>query len=311
MLRLNTPAAQEALAEVTHIYTDLDGTMLAPGGRLLTNHKGKPSLELAKALVKLKQAGIEVIIVTGRDAISSTEIMRVTDLTQFFAEMGCIVQQGYGQTAEKRYLLGEWSTDHFDQDYDHGADISPREMIEKSGIVTHLLEKYKDKLEVHNLIGSHREVTVLLRGSVDTSPGGEIETLFSGFELPLQLLDNGVIHPKDHGLLSVDEVHIYHLTPKGTGKGAAVAWDMELKGLSPEQTVAIGDAEGDASMGAYTGSFVLVDNHKKSSPVAYTQSVVADPHALFTTSLPSADGWVEFAHAILSAQHQKAHGSFI
>jgi len=107
MQHLDSPAARAALAHVTHVYTDLDGTMLAPGGRLLANHHGKPCLELANALVLLKQADIETIIVTGRDAVSCTEIMRLTNLDQFIAEMGGITQFGYGATMKKSFNLGE------------------------------------------------------------------------------------------------------------------------------------------------------------------------------------------------------------
>ncbi len=302
MQLLDSLAAQAALAQVTHIYTDLDGTLLAPGGRLLTNHRGDPSIGLAKALTHLKHEGIEIIIVTGRDAVSSTEIMRLANLEQFIAEMGCIVQYGYGATAQKSYNLGKWPAELFDQDYDHAADITPHELIAKSGILKILLDRFRGKLEVHTLKGSNREVTFLMRGSIDVSPGGEADCLLANHELPLQLLDNGVIHPPRHGLLDVEEVHVYHLMPRGTGKGEAVAADMEAKGLVPEQCLAIGDAEGDVPMGTYTGSFVLMDNHKKTRPVAYAESIVANPATLFTTNSPTIDGWVECAHALLKAR---------
>lgn len=302
MQTLDSPAAHAALAQITHIYTDLDGTLLAPGGRLLANHRGAPSLRLADALVRLKRAGLEIIIATGRDAASCTEIMRLTNLDQFIGEMGCITQFGYGATAKKHYNLGEWSAEQYNQDYDHGADITPRNMMIKSGAVDALLNTFKGKLETHTLKGNHREVTFLLRGDVDTSPGGEVERLLAQYELPLQLSDNGVIHPKNHGLLEVDQVHVYHLMPRGAGKGVAVAADMASKGLVPEQCLAIGDAEGDVDMGRFTSCFVLVDNKKKPGPQHFAAATVANPAALFTTTAPSPDGWVEFAHALLAAQ---------
>lgn len=302
MQTLDSSAAKAVLAQITHIYTDLDGTLLAPGGRLLSNHSGKPSTDLANALVQLKQAEIEIIIVTGRDAASSTEIMRLTNLEQFIAEMGCIVQFGYGATAQKHYNLGEWSMEQFGQDYAHAADLTPHQMIAQSGALETLLSHFRGKLETHALKGSEREVTFLLRGSVDTASGGEIEQVLAGIELPLQLLDNGVIHPKEHGLTEVDEVHAYHLMPRGTGKDVAVAADIAAKGLDPQCTLAIGDAAGDVAMGTHTGSFVLVDNHKKSSPETFAEATVAHPAALFKTTLSTADGWVEFAQALLTAK---------
>lgn len=302
LTRITEDTAKETLAQVTHVYTDLDGTLLAPGGRLLTTHHGKPSTALAKTLIRLKNAGIEVIIVTGRDALSSTEIMRLTDLNQFIAEMGCITQFGYGAQAEKTFNLGEWSTEHFDQDYDHGKDLTPYEMIAKSGALKALLSRFKGKLEQHALKGMRREVTYPLRGDIDSSPGSEADTLLASFELPLQLLDNGIIHPKNHGLLDVEDVHVYHLMPRGTGKGKAVAADMAAKGLKPEHALSIGDAEGDVPMGLATGSFVLVDNGKKQGPGEYARTTLGGSSKLFATSLPTADGWVEFAHALLKAK---------
>ena len=302
MQNLNSSAAQAALEHITHIYTDLDGTLLAPGGKLLTNHNGKPSLSLANALVQLKRLGMEIVIVTGRDAASCTEIMRLTNLNQFIAEMGCIVQYGYGANVQKSYRLGAWSGAQLDQDFDHETTLTPYEMIANSDTLSKLLSHFKGKLEIHTLKGGHREVTFLMRGSVDTTPGGEVEQVLSECEIPLQLLDNGVIHPQNHGLLEVDAVHVYHLMPRGTGKGEAVAADMAEKGLTPKQTLSIGDAEGDISMGVHTGSFVLVNDHKKPGPNKYAEATVANPEALFTTSLPTADGWVEFAHALLAAK---------
>ena len=297
MYSLDSPAAKAAFTGITHIYTDLDGTMLAPGGRLLTNHEGEPSLELAEALVLLKKAGLEIILVTGRDVAQCTEIMRLTNLDQFIAEMGCIVQFGYGATAQKSYILGEWGTERIGQ----SEGLTPYEMIEQSGILEILTSTYQGKIEKHPLPG-HREVTYLLRGHVDASSGGEVDRLLAGFDLPLQLMDNGIIHFKNHTLTDIDELHVYHLMPRNTGKGQAVAADMVAKGLVPAQALAIGDAPGDIPMGASTGSFVLVSNKKDSALEELALATVANPEALFIAAHPTADGWVEFAHALLAAK---------
>ena len=301
MHSLNSAEAQAALASVTHVYTDLDGTLLAPGGRLLTNHLGKPSIKLAEALVLLKHADIEVIIVTGRDVCSSTEIMRTTNLGQFIAEMGCIVQTGFGASAQKSYHLGEWQAKPGLLDSLQSEGITPYKMIEQSGILEVLFSRFKGRLEAYEFPGSFREVTYLLRGNIDTSAGSEADTLLAEFDVPLQMLDNGVISVKQHGLAGVNDLHVYHLMPRGTGKGPAVAFDMAAKGLVPRQTLAIGDAIGDIAMGAVTGSFVLVKNLSERSLDDHTAAVVADPATLFATSLPNASGWTEFAYALMDA----------
>lgn len=302
MQHLDSAAAQAVLANITHLYTDLDGTLLAPGGKLLATHQGNPSTQLAEALVQLKQVGVETIIVTGRDAVSSTEIMRLANLERFIAEMGCISQSGYGDRAQKSFILGDWEEQYANQDYNHVADITPYEMIERSGIFDMLFSHFKGKLEKHLFKGSPREVTYPLRGNVDVTPGGELDQMLSEFYLPLQLLDNGIIHPKKHGLLSVDEIHVYHLMPRGTSKGVAVAADMTAHNLSPKNTLALGDAQGDLSMGTATGSFVLFNNRHDASLDACAEAVVTHPKHLFKTTRPTIDGWVEFAHALLAAK---------
>jgi len=304
MQTLDSAAAQAAFAGITHVYTDLDGTLLAPGGRLLADHLGNPSTKLAEALVLLKQAGIEIILVTGRDVAQSTEIMRLTNLDQFIAEMGCIVQYSYGATAQKSYLLGEWATRLNGQENQQVLENTPYKMIEQSGILEILFKRFEGKLEVHELPGSSREVTYLLRGNIDASPGGEADRLLAEFELPMQLLDNGVIHPKHHTLTDVDAVHVYHLMPRGTGKGQAVAADMATKGLAPKQTLAIGDAMGDVVMGSATGCFVLVSSQTVGDVADYAATVMTDPEVLFATTLPNAGGWVEFAQAFLAARNR-------
>jgi len=301
---LDSTTAQAILANITHVYTDLDGTLLAPGGRLLTDHLGNPSTKLAEALVLLKRAGIEVIIVTGRDVASSTEIMRLTNLDQFIAEMGCIIQFGYGATAQKSYHLGEWTTKSFAEGFGHSVPITPHEMVKQSGILEILFNRFKGRLEEHVLPDSTREVTYLLRGHVDAAPGGEADCILAGFDLPLQMLDNGIIHPKNHSLSDVDEIHIYHLMPRGTGKGQAVAFDIATKSLKPEQTLAIGDAMGDIAMGTATGSFVLVNNHTDSGLEGYAASILTNPATAFATTLPNASGWTEFAHALLATRNR-------
>lgn len=299
---LDSSKAQACLAHITHIYTDVDGTLLAPGGRLLTNQEGKPSFALARALVNLKEAGIEVIIVTGRDSVSCTEIIRLANFNQFIAEMGCVVQHGYGAHAQKNYNLGDWVKAHYNHDITRGAELTPYEVIIKSGALEMLLQHFRGKLEVHALRDSYRDVTLILRGSVDTSPGGTVEKLLSQLELPLQLIDNGIIYPQSHGLVGVEDVHIYHLMPRGTGKGFAVKKDMDIKQLEPKQVVSLGDAASDLEMGLYTGSFVLVDNKKNSAVQRFTPNLLSDIEHLYVTTLPNIGGWLEFAEALIRAK---------
>jgi hydroxymethylpyrimidine pyrophosphatase-like HAD family hydrolase len=287
-------AAARAFAPVTHIYSDLDGTMLAPGGRVLTTNDGQPSTAVANALVQLKLAGVEIILVTGRNRSQGTEIMRLLNLEHFIGELGCVVQTGYGPTATVQYDLGSWTSAQFDPE----GGITPYQLIAQSGIIDQLSGQFAGRLEPHNPYGDTREVTQMMRGCVDAD---EITSMLASFELPLQLYDNGIIHPRVHTLCDCQEIHIYHLMPPGAGKGAAVANDMARRGLSRQQTTSIGDAIGDVEMGTHTGSFVLAHNSNKSH--LEVQAVQNNPgiSAGFATQGATADGWVEFATALLAA----------
>jgi hypothetical protein len=186
-----------------------------------------------------------------------------------------------------------------------------------------------------------------LRGCVS---GDEATKVLAREPLPLQLSDNGIIHPQQHTLTGCPEIHVYHLMPRGTSKGRAVAADMARRRLRCEQAVAVGDAAGDVGMGAHAGCFVLVGNAAKTAVLAsaaaaaqveqaqvavaaqlkqnqataaaqvqttaqaaqaaQNQATVqsqraaafALPEVVFATTGRTADGWVEFADALLAAQ---------
>ena len=301
---IGSAQAAAALAPVTHIYSDLDGTLFAPGGRLLADHAGRPSFALAKALVALQEAGIEVIISTGRNGSQGHEILRLLGLTTFIGELGTLAIEGTGALAKKRYFLGDWANVALAPGLPPGvlpAGLTPYQLIIQSGAVEQLLAAFPGQLEDHGfVVGSESDVTVVFRGNLDTHAAN---ALLAAAPLPLQLVDNGIIHPLSHTLVNCDEVHIYHLVPLGTSKAAGVAADMAARGLSAAQTVAIGDSLSDIGMGDHTGSFVMMANGLDSTAVWPRLAKRHQAGQLtFSTREKTADGWVEFAHALLAAK---------
>ena len=71
------------LADVETIYTDLDGTMFAKGGTFFTDDSGMPSIEGPRALQALREAGVEVVIATGRNRAQTAEISRILNIPVF------------------------------------------------------------------------------------------------------------------------------------------------------------------------------------------------------------------------------------
>jgi hydroxymethylpyrimidine pyrophosphatase-like HAD family hydrolase len=54
--------------------------------------------------------------------------------------------------------------------------------------------------------------------------------------------------------------HAFHLVPRAVSKAAAVAFHMRLRGLAPEQCVAVGDSPEDMGTAAAVGTFWMVAN---------------------------------------------------
>jgi hydroxymethylpyrimidine pyrophosphatase-like HAD family hydrolase len=315
LIPVTAAVAQSHLADVTHVYTDLDGTLFAPGGKLLTNHAHEPSTATAEALIALKRAGIEVIIVTGRNGTQGNELLRILDLETFIGELGCLVMEGFGAHSRVSYELGDWAhtvladglaPGELPTELTHGelsSELTPFRLIKKSGVIDRLLAAFPGRFEAHFPYPNERMVTHAFRGFVDRK---RVTELLAREHLPLQLVDNGIIHPQVHTLINCPEIHIYHLMPQGVSKASAVANDMARRGLCSAQTLAIGDARADVEMGDHTGSLVVMGNALQSNAVqdALAARAAHGKISLYTEGL-TADGWVEFAHALLVAREKR------
>jgi hydroxymethylpyrimidine pyrophosphatase-like HAD family hydrolase len=304
LIPVTSPEARPYLQQITHVYTDLDGTLFAPGGKLLANHTGEPSIATAEALIALKRAGIKVIIVTGRNGAQGSELLRILNLQTFIGELGCFVMEGFGANAHTSYELGELDDLILAPDLAPGelpAGVTPYQLIAQSGTVERLLAAFPNTLEPADFYPSVRTVTHAFRGFIDLN---HAETVLSREPLPLTLVDNGQIHPPVHTLVGCPEIHIYHLVPRGASKSRAVAADMARRSLTPGTSLAIGDAKADVEMGAHTGLFVVMGNALHSAAVQTALGeLTAQGNVALCTEGSTADGWVEFACALL-ASHQ-------
>jgi hydroxymethylpyrimidine pyrophosphatase-like HAD family hydrolase len=310
LLCVSESGALPHLEQITHVYTDLDGTLFAPGGKLLANHAGEASTESAEALVALKRAGIEVIIVTGRNGAQGHEMLRILNLQTFIGELGCMTMEGFGVNARISYELGDWAHTVLDEGLAPGElpdGMTPYRFMVANGVVERLLATFPGKLEPHVPYPDERKVTHAFRGFVDAEAAA---AFLDSEQLPLELADNGQIHPQVHTLVDCPEIHIYHLVPRGTSKALTVAADAARRGLNREQTLAIGDAIGDLEMGEYTGTLVIMGNALKSPIMRKAIEKRADTGAVtLYTKGSTADGWVEFARALLAAKTGSGAGA--
>jgi HAD superfamily hydrolase (TIGR01484 family) len=232
------------------VYTDLDGTMLGRDGSLFHDAEGHWTIEAARALQMCERVGAEVVIKSGRRKSSVMAVARLLGQRSYIYEVGCaLVVDG-----EEEFLTdGLVPT----------RDKNIFQLIDDSGAPMLLLHEYAGRLEYHTPWHRDRDVSHLMRGSVDAAAADEL--LREHGHDNLRLVDNGVIG--ERGTLTVDgAVHAYHLMPRGGSKARAVARHMQIRGYRPEECIAIGDSREDLEVAEVVGRFFLVANAVHNDP---------------------------------------------
>ncbi|MEJ5186457.1 MAG: HAD family hydrolase [Candidatus Geothermincolales bacterium] len=265
----------KALRQVKVVYTDMDGTMLGPGASFFTRFGGGYTLRPARVLVEVLSRGVDVVLVSGRSGYQLRENVRLLGLRNYIAELG--VEIGYDQGERVVIDTGELEVP--------GEELY--RVITESGAVDFLFREYPGKLEYHTPWSRYREHTPLFRGHLDLEEvNRELDRRFPG----LTMVDNGVL-PFRSPTLEVHEVHAYHLLPKGVSKEKAVSRDMELRGFSPEEAVAVGDSLADLAFSDVVGAFFLVRNGFLANPGAV--ELVRERANVVVTEGFLNEGWAE------------------
>ncbi|HXF35671.1 MAG TPA: HAD family phosphatase [Actinomycetota bacterium] len=227
------------------LYADVDGTLLGPGGSLFADAGGRPTGRGARAVAALHEAGVRLVLVSGRTRARLGEVARVLGASAYVAELGALLVEGTDPRATVVPCFGSYR-----------GPGSPFEAIARSGAAALLLERFRGRLELHSPWSAEpREATVLLRGLVDPEEAKELlERAGLGW---LELRDNGPVRrPLPH--LDLPEVRAYHLVPRGVGKAAAVRLHLERHGIDPGRAAAVGDGPADLEVGEVVGTVVLV-----------------------------------------------------
>jgi phosphoglycolate phosphatase len=222
------------------IYSDIDGTMVGPVGCFFRAKDRSFTLDPARALVRMHEAGISLVLVSGRTRAQLIEAAAIFGADGLIAELGAIVAWGDGRSSA---MLRGAMPDGFTGVPDD--------------LVAELCAHYPGQLELHRPWHRHREVDVMLRGAVDTR---DAERWLAGRGFGwLRLRDNGLIDRASMPGLPTTP-HVFHLVPAGVGKGEAVGFDLDRRGLGPDQAVAIGDSASDLAMARYVGRMHMVAN---------------------------------------------------
>jgi phosphoglycolate phosphatase len=224
------------------VYTDLDGTLLGPGGSLLRDGEGNFSLVPVRGLEACHRAGAEVVLMSGRREAQVMEDARLIGQSSYIYEAGC----AFVIDGETTVLTGDLVPDEEGTVY---------EKIEARGIPQLLFGRFDGRLEYHAPWHSGRVLSHLFRGKVDVGEANQL--LHDHGHDDLRLLDNGAINRPMPGL---EVTHAYHLVPAGVSKANAVNGHMRARGFTPEECIAVGDSVEDLEVAAVVGRFFLVAN---------------------------------------------------
>jgi hypothetical protein len=232
------------------VYTDLDGTMVGPRGSFWHTAGRELTDDPAAALLELHRAGVALVLVSGRTHEQVIEAARIFAADGAIAELGATVAWDAGRGMHR--LRGE-----FPQGF---GDRTPMAAMAELGIVDQLIAEHPGRLEWHAPWHGTHETDALLRGRVDAL-GVDAWLAERGLGW-LTLKDNGAIPVTSRMTLDDDPLppRVYHLMPRGISKGAAIAWDLERRGLTAEDAVAIGDSVSDLDMAPAVGRLWITAN---------------------------------------------------
>ncbi len=286
-LHHNKSKIADLIKKVKVIYTDVDGTLLGPDGSIFSTTKNRDSLYPVKALIMLKQLGIDVVMVSGRSQRQLFGDARLLGFRNYIAELGCQVVHDLGREV---HINAPGITQNKPNIY---------MMIEETGAPQLLMDEFKGYFEYHTPWAKDRKCTHVFRGYIDMDNANHLLEK-NGLDW-LQVIDNGIV--KRTGRLSKDiaEIHAYHLLPKGAGKESGVKLDLKLRGYTKEQAMGLGDSLADIRLASEVGIFFLMSNAlSKHSKEVLAQLRQTDN--VFVTPLAMNLGFAQAAFELINAK---------
>ena len=262
------------------VYTDLDGTLLGPGGSMFRGPDGGFSLLQARALEACYRADVEVVIMSGRKEAQVMSDARLLGQTSYIYEAGCAVMID----GERTFLTGDWQPDE---------NGTPAQKMYDAGVPELLFERFAPRLEWHEPWHVGRELSLLMRGRVDVAAANQL-LLEQGHD-DLRFLDNGAIGRRMEGIEG--RTHAYHLVPGGASKAKGVEFHRRARGFAPDECIAVGDSIEDLEASASVGRFFVVANGPEHDE-ALREALPRFPNATVTEAAMG-DGFYEAVVATL------------
>ncbi|MGY2085288.1 HAD family hydrolase [Blastococcus sp. SYSU DS0539] len=268
------------------VYTDLDGTMVGPRGSFWHTAGRELTDGPAGALLDLHRAGVALVLVSGRTYEQVVEAARIFAADGAIAELGATIGWGSGRNTHR--LRGELPAGY--------GERTAMDVMAELGVVEELVTANPGRLEWHAPWHATHTTDALLRGRVDPLA---VDAWLAERGLGwLTLKDNGAIPAASWMGLDADPAppRVYHLMPRGISKGAAIAWDLERRRLSPDDAVAIGDSISDLDMAPAVSRLWITANGGAVDGMA--AALAAVPNAA-VTGAAMGEGWAQAVRASL------------
>ncbi len=198
---------------------------------MLRDPEGRATLDGARAIALLHDAGVPVVLVSGRSRARLEAVARLLGVDGVLPELGA---------ADAGHPVAAGETVH--------------DAIARSGVVEVLLAA-EPGLAPHPMATAGREGSHVFLGVA--GPGAE--------EL-VRARSDGALRLADNGRAGADGGHIFHLLPAGASKAAAVARDVAARGADPAACLAVGDSRQDLDIGRAVGTVAIVANGAAADP---------------------------------------------
>jgi hypothetical protein len=266
------------------VYTDLDGTMVGPRGSFWHTEGRELTAEPAATLLELHRAGVALVLVSGRTFEQVVEAARIFAADGAIAELGATISWDGGRGVHR--LTGALPEEY--------AGRTPMAVMAELGVVDALVAQYPGQVEWHAPWHATHQTDALLRGRLDPlAVGAWLAERGLGW---LTLKDNGALPRTARTTLAPAEApaRIYHLMPRGISKGAAIAWDLERRGLTPADAVAIGDSVSDLEMAPAVDRLWITANGAGVDGMADLLTAVPN---VTVTGAPMGEGWAQAVRA--------------
>ena len=233
------------IGEIKVVYTDMDGTILNNRGCLIMDDEDNYYMGAVEQLKNLSSKNIDVVLVSGRNKMQLRYNAQMMNLKNYIAEIGSEVVYDLGRevhtTYDKSKLKHEFAS--LGPDLDKVADL--------------LKKAFPLQIEYKADWNRYRSTNVLFLGNINLEKANKLlEENGYGDSV---LINNGTtsLYPS---CLDLDKMYFYNLMPKGVDKSSGVRLDKEIRTLSSENCIALGDSPEDLKIAGEVKYFFLMNN---------------------------------------------------